>query len=159
MPFSQAGCGLFPTGVDLDFHRDSRTVGPSPQPVPSWILGGGKKLFLLIIGGGRQGQEGSQEGHPVSWEQLVGVELWAQGPMRVPAPPPHRVNVGCGPAEERVLLTGLHAVADIYCENCKTTLGWKYVSDRGSAVIKNTFPVETKHARKRDRCCQSRNTF
>ncbi|KAJ7424463.1 protein yippee-like 1 [Pitangus sulphuratus] len=43
--------------------------------------------------------------------------------------PPHRVprvNVGCGPAEERVLLTGLHAVADIYCENCKTTLGWKY---------------------------------
>lgn len=41
-----------------------------------------------------------------------------------------RVNVGCGPAEERVLLTGLHAVADIYCENCKTTLGWKYVRDR-----------------------------
>ncbi|CDQ67666.1 unnamed protein product [Oncorhynchus mykiss] len=40
------------------------------------------------------------------------------------------VNVGCGPAEERVLLTGLHAVADIYCENCKTTLGWKYVSVR-----------------------------
>lgn len=41
---------------------------------------------------------------------------------------PNRVNVGCGPAEERVLLTGLHAVADIHCENCKTTLGWKYVS-------------------------------
>uniref|UniRef100_A0A8C2JF68 Protein yippee-like n=2 Tax=Cyprininae TaxID=2743694 RepID=A0A8C2JF68_CYPCA len=38
----------------------------------------------------------------------------------------NEVNVGCGPAEERVLLTGLHAVADIYCENCKTTLGWKY---------------------------------
>lgn len=38
-----------------------------------------------------------------------------------------RVNVGCGPAEERVLLTGLHAVADIYCESCKTMLGWKYV--------------------------------
>ncbi|KAL8584758.1 Protein yippee-like 2 [Nucella lapillus] len=36
------------------------------------------------------------------------------------------VNVGCGSAEERVLLTGLHAVADIYCECCKTTLGWKY---------------------------------
>lgn len=45
--------------------------------------------------------------------------------------PSLRVNVGCGPAEERVLLTGLHAVADIYCENCKTTLGWKYVSDLG----------------------------
>lgn len=40
----------------------------------------------------------------------------------------HRVNVACGQAEQRVLLTGLHAVADIYCECCKTTLGWKYVS-------------------------------
>ncbi|VDO64793.1 unnamed protein product [Heligmosomoides polygyrus] len=38
------------------------------------------------------------------------------------------VNIGTGPAEERVLLTGLHAVADIYCQCCKTTLGWKYVS-------------------------------
>ncbi|PAV65153.1 hypothetical protein WR25_20021 [Diploscapter pachys] len=36
------------------------------------------------------------------------------------------VNVGCGPAEERILLTGAHTVADIYCECCKTTLGWKY---------------------------------
>jgi hypothetical protein len=36
------------------------------------------------------------------------------------------VNVGTGPAEERILLTGLHEVADIYCECCKTTLGWKY---------------------------------
>ncbi|XP_057348455.1 protein yippee-like 1 isoform X1 [Manis pentadactyla] len=42
------------------------------------------------------------------------------------------VNVGCGPAEERVLLTGLHAVADIYCENCRTTLGWKYGLALGS---------------------------
>lgn len=36
------------------------------------------------------------------------------------------VNVGTGKAEERYLLTGLHAVADIYCESCKNTLGWKY---------------------------------
>lgn len=38
----------------------------------------------------------------------------------------NRVNVGCGPAEQRLLLTGLHSVADIFCESCKTTLGWKY---------------------------------
>ncbi|NXS03894.1 YPEL4 protein, partial [Oxylabes madagascariensis] len=38
------------------------------------------------------------------------------------------VNVGCGPAEQRLLLTGLHSVADIFCQSCKTTLGWKYVS-------------------------------
>lgn len=50
------------------------------------------------------------------------------GPSPGLSPYPYRVNVGCGPAEERVLLTGLHAVADIHCENCKTTLGWKYVS-------------------------------
>lgn len=50
------------------------------------------------------------------------------GPSLGLPPCPRRVNVGCGPAEERVLLTGLHAVADIHCENCKTTLGWKYVS-------------------------------
>jgi len=36
------------------------------------------------------------------------------------------VNIRCGQAEERVLLTGLHAVADIYCDCCKATLGWKY---------------------------------
>uniref|UniRef100_A0AAA9RUA1 Protein yippee-like n=1 Tax=Bos taurus TaxID=9913 RepID=A0AAA9RUA1_BOVIN len=42
------------------------------------------------------------------------------------------VNVGCGPAEQRLLLTGLHSVADIFCESCKTTLGWKY--GRGNRV-------------------------
>lgn len=36
------------------------------------------------------------------------------------------VNVTCGPAVERELNTGSHAVADIFCENCETTLGWKY---------------------------------
>lgn len=30
------------------------------------------------------------------------------------------------PSEQRLLLTGLHSVADIFCESCKTTLGWKY---------------------------------
>lgn len=49
----------------------------------------------------------------------------------------NRVNVSCGQAEERVLLTGLHAVADIYCECCKTPLGWKYVS---SYEIAFSFP-------------------
>lgn len=36
------------------------------------------------------------------------------------------VNVRIGQAQERYLLTGLHAVADIHCESCKTTIGWKY---------------------------------
>ncbi|XP_074087583.1 protein yippee-like 4 isoform X1 [Macrotis lagotis] len=45
------------------------------------------------------------------------------------------VNVGCGPAEQRLLLTGLHSVADIFCESCKTTLGWKYVSILGTGYL------------------------
>lgn len=36
------------------------------------------------------------------------------------------VNIGCKQAVQRELLTGLHAVADIYCDSCETTLGWKY---------------------------------
>jgi hypothetical protein len=41
---------------------------------------------------------------------------------------PFSVNVNTSAAEERILLTGLHEVADIYCECCKTLLGWKYVN-------------------------------
>ena len=36
------------------------------------------------------------------------------------------VNVYIGQAQERYLLTGRHSVADIHCESCKTTIGWKY---------------------------------
>ena len=36
------------------------------------------------------------------------------------------INVSCGLAMEKLLLTGLHAIADICCNNCRTTLGWKY---------------------------------
>jgi hypothetical protein len=42
--------------------------------------------------------------------------------------PIYRVNVRLGPKEERVLITGLHTVADIHCTCCATVLGWKYVS-------------------------------
>ena len=91
-------------------------VGGEPEIVPSLLRG--------------KGQLGSQGGHP--WVPGA-ASRWKSrpDPARVPVSPPRRVNVGCGPTEERVLLTGLHAVADIYCENCKTTLGWKYVSPRG----------------------------
>ena len=36
------------------------------------------------------------------------------------------VNTGKKVPEERLLLTGLHAVSDIYCYLCKHILGWKY---------------------------------
>ncbi|XP_075261893.1 protein yippee-like isoform X2 [Convolutriloba macropyga] len=37
------------------------------------------------------------------------------------------VNISCGPCEDRILLTGLHSVCDIFCDCCRTTLGWKYL--------------------------------
>ena len=37
------------------------------------------------------------------------------------------VNLDVGEKEDRVLMTGLHTVADIFCSHCSTRLGWKYV--------------------------------
>ena len=39
----------------------------------------------------------------------------------------HRVNVLCGPEEERLLMTGLHTVCDLACMGCHRVLGWKYL--------------------------------
>lgn len=38
----------------------------------------------------------------------------------------HCVNVSIGPAEDRLLITGLHSVCDIFCKRCKTLVGWTY---------------------------------
>ena len=37
------------------------------------------------------------------------------------------VNIKLGPREDRLLITGLHTVSDIYCSVCQQVLGWKYV--------------------------------
>mmetsp|Transcript_13765 Transcript_13765/g.22783 ORF Transcript_13765/g.22783 Transcript_13765/m.22783 type:complete len:310 (-) Transcript_13765:160-1089(-) len=36
------------------------------------------------------------------------------------------VNVTIGPAEDRMLITGLHSVCDIFCRRCKGMVGWTY---------------------------------
>ena len=38
----------------------------------------------------------------------------------------HCVNVTIGPAEDRMLITGLHSVNDIFCKRCKNMIGWTY---------------------------------
>jgi len=38
-----------------------------------------------------------------------------------------RVNTSLGSKEERMLMTGLHSVADIFCTGCGGCLGWKYI--------------------------------
>jgi hypothetical protein len=35
-------------------------------------------------------------------------------------------NVTAGTKENRLLLTGLHTVADVSCDVCHTIVGWKY---------------------------------
>lgn len=36
------------------------------------------------------------------------------------------VNVTLGPPEDRMLITGMHSVCDIFCNRCKTLVGWTY---------------------------------
>ncbi|CAL4913041.1 unnamed protein product [Urochloa decumbens] len=36
------------------------------------------------------------------------------------------VNISLGPNEDRLLVTGLHTVNDIYCSCCQQILGWRY---------------------------------
>ncbi|KAM1198411.1 hypothetical protein ACFX2J_009778 [Malus domestica] len=36
------------------------------------------------------------------------------------------VNVTLGEKEERIMITGLHTVADIFCVSCGSNVGWKY---------------------------------
>ncbi|CDS07209.1 hypothetical protein LRAMOSA09732 [Lichtheimia ramosa] len=37
------------------------------------------------------------------------------------------INVTIGVKEERMLMTGMHTVADISCKVCATKIGWKYL--------------------------------
>ena len=37
------------------------------------------------------------------------------------------INVYWGPKNERVLMTGLHSVCDVYCVHCHSPVGWYYI--------------------------------
>lgn len=38
------------------------------------------------------------------------------------------INVAEGPREEKILLTGVHIVKDVFCKGCKVYAGWTYVT-------------------------------
>lgn len=40
----------------------------------------------------------------------------------------HRENVTVGEKEQRMMMTGMHIVVDIFCVTCGSIVGWKYVS-------------------------------
>uniref|UniRef100_A0A7N0UJ54 Protein yippee-like n=1 Tax=Kalanchoe fedtschenkoi TaxID=63787 RepID=A0A7N0UJ54_KALFE len=37
------------------------------------------------------------------------------------------MNITTGPNEDKQFVTGQYTVADVFCNECKETLGWKYV--------------------------------
>uniref|UniRef100_A0A5B6YJ90 Protein yippee-like n=1 Tax=Davidia involucrata TaxID=16924 RepID=A0A5B6YJ90_DAVIN len=41
-------------------------------------------------------------------------------------------NVTVGVKEDRLMMTGLHTVADIFCVGCGSIVGWKYVRAGGT---------------------------
>lgn len=52
-------------------------------------------------------------------------------------------NVMLGPKEERVLMTGLHSVSDIFCTACSTRLGWKYLEAFENRCVRAKSVVST----------------
>ncbi|KMT02996.1 hypothetical protein BVRB_8g195630 isoform A [Beta vulgaris subsp. vulgaris] len=47
------------------------------------------------------------------------------------------VNITLGEKEDRVMMTGLHTVVDIFCVGCGSNVGWKYeVADEMSQKYK-----------------------
>lgn len=52
------------------------------------------------------------------------------------------VNICSGPKEDKLLLSGLHVVCDLFCKSCHSVIGWKYVTQSVYIVhfgLKNTF--------------------
>ena len=54
------------------------------------------------------------------------------------------VNVSCGPAEHRHMLTGAHTVCDIHCNKCLRVVGWQYehAEDESQRYKEGKFVLE-----------------
>ncbi|XP_058109116.1 protein yippee-like [Magnolia sinica] len=54
------------------------------------------------------------------------------------------VNVTVGPKEDRMMMTGLHTVADIFCVGCGSIVGWKYEAahDKSQRYKEGKFILE-----------------
>ncbi|KAL3741806.1 hypothetical protein ACJRO7_017299 [Eucalyptus globulus] len=54
------------------------------------------------------------------------------------------VNVTVGGEEERLMLTGMHTVEDVFCCCCGQILGWKYVAahDKSQKYKEGKFVLE-----------------
>ncbi|OVA02676.1 Yippee/Mis18 [Macleaya cordata] len=54
------------------------------------------------------------------------------------------VNVSVGVKEDRLMMTGLHTVADIFCVGCGSIVGWKYeiAHDKSQKYKEGKFILE-----------------
>ncbi|PWA36458.1 yippee/Mis18 [Artemisia annua] len=54
------------------------------------------------------------------------------------------VNVTVGEKEDRMMITGLHTVADIFCVGCGSIVGWKYeyAQEKGQKYKEGKFILE-----------------
>ncbi|XP_057498312.1 protein yippee-like [Actinidia eriantha] len=54
------------------------------------------------------------------------------------------VNVNVGDKEERMMMTGMHTVADIFCIGCGSIVGWKYEAayDKSQRYKEGKFILE-----------------
>nr|XP_019706344.1 protein yippee-like isoform X2 [Elaeis guineensis] len=56
----------------------------------------------------------------------------------------NRVNVTVGLKEDRMMMTGLHTVSDIFCVGCGSIVGWKYdaAHDKNQKYKEGKFILE-----------------
>lgn len=54
------------------------------------------------------------------------------------------MNIITGPKEQRILLTGLHTVCDIFCKGCNNNVGWKYVK-KNQLLLLNHFILKIRN--------------
>ncbi|RLN57786.1 hypothetical protein BBJ28_00004903 [Nothophytophthora sp. Chile5] len=51
-------------------------------------------------------------------------------------------NVRVGPARNRYLMTGMHTIADVVCDQCDFVLGWKYAMESSQKYKEGKFIME-----------------
>ncbi|KAH9797085.1 protein yippee-like [Citrus sinensis] len=63
------------------------------------------------------------------------------------------VNIMLGPQEERLMLSGMHTVEDIFCCCCGQIVGWKYVAahDKNQKYKEGKFVLE-RHTDAKNNC-------
>ncbi|XP_078445202.1 protein yippee-like [Wolffia australiana] len=73
------------------------------------------------------------------------------------------VNIYAGRKEERLMTTGMHTVADIFCVRCGSILGWKYETSHvvNQRYKEGMFILERVKVCGPDgsHCCESEDSF